>query len=90
MKENLGTIKDKFVSVNVRITFLHVQYYSIRFWNSHKGHQNPDSFKEDDNKLNELVDSVNNFIDSLNEELGTSSSYKVQPRSCAKPQTKGL
>lgn len=76
IKENLCEIKDRFVSDNVRITFLHVPYYSISIWNKQKGHQNPDQFKNDDFELNELVDSVNSYIDGLNEELGTSASPK--------------
>lgn len=76
VKDNLRTIKSRFLSANVKLTFLHIPYYSIQYWNGFKGHKNTDIFKEDDNKLNELVDSVNHYIDGLNQELGTSNSPK--------------
>lgn len=71
LKHNLQHIKDTYISDRVCLTFLQVPYYSISIWNEKKGHKEPELFKCDDNKLNELIDSVNVFIDKLNTEINS-------------------
>lgn len=60
---------------DVRLTFLHIPYFSISIWNEVKGHSDAknDTFKEDDRKLTEYIDSANVFIDNLNERFNTYS-----------------
>ena len=72
-KSNLIKIKDFCSSSQFikKVTFLQIPYYSIEIWNKSKGHPNSESFKEDDRKLNSLVDSANQFIETINSELGT-------------------
>jgi hypothetical protein len=80
-EDPVDTLKDYYQSIkklvekkeNVKLTFLHVPYYSIEIWNRLKGHKTPDIFKEDDRKLNVYVKSVNAVLNSLNQELGTYS-----------------
>lgn len=58
---------------NVKICFIHVPYYSIEKWNKLKGHSNSETFKEDDRRLTDYITEINNFIDDLNCQTGTSS-----------------
>ena len=58
---------------NVKVSFLHVPYYSIEKWNGIKGHPNPSSFKEADKILTYYIDCINDFITDLNTDLGTYS-----------------
>ena len=72
---NLKAIKERCKSTcsRIKLTFLHVPYYLIQLWNEKKGHKNRETFKDDDRKLSCLIDTVNKYIDSLNEELGSYS-----------------
>lgn len=69
LKDNLQFLKDTYASDNVKITFLHVPYYSVKIWNGTKGHKSPEKYASDDNTLNQRIDSVNSYIDELNAEL---------------------
>lgn len=51
---------------NFRATFLELPYYSIKNWNSNRGHRNPDSFDTQDSLLKDSVKLVNEHINRLN------------------------
>lgn len=57
-------VRDKFPDINM--VFLELPFYSIFLWNLHHGHPQPESFREDDSKLQEQVTSVNRFIHEIN------------------------
>ena len=73
LKSNLRKIKEHCILYEVPVTFIHIPYYSISRWNQAKGHQHPETFRDNDLKLTELVDSTNSFIDDLNSQLNTYS-----------------
>lgn len=73
LKRHYVWIQNLLKRKNVKLTFLHIPLYSIERWNKTKGHPDPHSYKSDDRKLTEYVLSINNFIDALNQELGTYS-----------------
>lgn len=73
LEQNLQKIKNLITNSNVKLTFFHIPYYSIRLWNETKGHENPSSYKESDDQLTSLIDTANGFIDKLNLEQNTSS-----------------
>lgn len=56
---------------NVKLTILHVPYYSIETWNKVKGHPDPSVFKDDDRQLTDYVDSLNVKITEWNRRLGS-------------------
>lgn len=72
-KSQLLKIKDLCSSCKVKLTFLHIPYYSIQLWNKSKGHPNPEHFKSDDERLNKYIDEANKFIDDLNTDIGSHS-----------------
>lgn len=72
-KDNLLFLKDTYASESVKITFIHVPYYSIRIWNKTKGHKSPEQYTSDDETLNSRIDNINNYIDDLNSELSSYS-----------------
>lgn len=61
------------VCANVKLTLLQIPYYSIERWNAGKGHPQPEQFKQDDIFLTQQIDSINEFIDRLNQSIGTYS-----------------
>ena len=67
--ENLKQIKKEILKTNssTEILFLQCPIYSIKEWNKHHGHENPDSFGGDDLILEEKVDSLNLELIALNE-----------------------
>ena len=71
--DNLLSIKRRCASSNIRITFLHVPFYSIRIWNQEKGHQCPENFKTDDQELTSIIKDTNRRIDELNNDIGSQS-----------------
>ena len=71
--DNLLYIKRRCAGSRIRLTFLHIPYYSIRIWNKIKGHENADIFREDDKELSRIIDAVNSRIDDLNSDMNTYS-----------------
>lgn len=57
----------------VLLTLLNIPYYSTGEWNIHKGHAPSEIFAQQDIVLRDSIDAVNNYIDSVNRELGTQS-----------------
>lgn len=57
----------------VKPIFLEIPPYSIQIWNSVKGHQNPEVFKSDDSSLCQRIALVNEYISSVNSEIGVTS-----------------
>jgi len=53
----------------VRLTILQLPYYSIKHWNEYYGHENPESFIENDVTLKTSVDVVNGVFEQTNERL---------------------
>lgn len=70
---NLQLIGNRCRSQRLKVTFLHIPYYSIQLWNKNKGHKNPDIYKENDKQLTQLVDRANAYIDQLNRNIHTYS-----------------
>ena len=64
---NLEIIANRCRHSRIRVHFLHCPYYSIQHWNKNKGHRNPEVYAQSDKRLTEIVDSVNSFIDHLNQ-----------------------
>lgn len=54
----------------VKVVFLECPYYSISIWNSNKGHENSDIFKESDEILKSKIESLNVHIRQLNQTNG--------------------
>lgn len=61
-------IKDITINYVTRITtvFLEIPIYSIVRWNYFHHHEKPDSFREQDQQLEVLVDEANNVLRQLN------------------------
>lgn len=57
----------------VGLTFLHVPYYSIGEWNTHKGHAPSELAVEQDSILRGSIENINSHLDILNRELQTHS-----------------
>lgn len=51
----------------VKIVFLECPYFSIKIYNSHRGHKNSDIFEESDKQLRIQIDNLNTHIRRLNE-----------------------
>lgn len=47
---------------SVRLIFLEIPPYSIKVWNSYKGHHSPESFEEQDKILEGRINLLNNYI----------------------------
>lgn len=73
LQRHLLMIKRYLEGKNVKLTFLHVPFYSIEMWNTLKKHPTPRSFKADDQKLSRTVSAINEFIDKLNKDMHTFS-----------------
>lgn len=71
--DNLLYIKRRCAGSRIRLTFLHIPYYSIRIRNKIKGHGNADVFREDDKELSRIIDAVNSRTDDLNSDMTTYS-----------------
>ena len=57
----------------VKVTILEVPVYSIVEWNKSKGHKDPQTFSEQDNKLQLQVQELNNRIRNINNNLSVRS-----------------
>jgi len=53
-----------------RLTVLEVPYISTSQWNEFYGHENPNSFKDDDIRLKRAIDVINGVIRSINTRTG--------------------
>lgn len=76
IKQNLQQIKDQIIRKPEQknsVTFLQIPYFSLVRWNGSKGHPTPGTFTEDDKTLKTTIDTINQHIDSLNNDLGTYS-----------------
>lgn len=51
----------------VKVVFLECPYFSLKIFNSHRGHKHSDSFVESDRQLKLKIDSLNAHIRQLNE-----------------------
>ena len=74
-----------------RVTFLELPVYSIKEWNRHAGHKDPESFDKQDRDLQVRITVINEYIRKINEENRTRSpkfsldlirSRKYKGRSC--------
>ena len=72
-RTNLETIKRRCSSSRIKLTFVHVPFYSIEIWNKNKGHPNVEIFKKDDKELTELIRKVNCYIDNANNDINSYS-----------------
>lgn len=72
-KDSLEKIKTLCIEKDIRVTFVHIPYYSIEIWNRTRKHRNPETFKDQDKQLTKLIDEANTFIDHINSSLHTSS-----------------
>jgi len=59
--------------IGLKPIILETPYYSIKFWNSSRGHPNPSSFEESDIKLTNQIDTLNSYIEEINTESGVKS-----------------
>lgn len=69
LKDNLRAIQalvQKPENSDAKITFLNVPYYSIGEWNKKKGYGDTELFKYHDIALRDAIDSINEYIDSIN------------------------
>lgn len=55
------------------VTFLEIPAICLQEWNRRHGHENPQTFAEDDSRLNLMIEFVNKQIRKLNRENGKNS-----------------
>ena len=69
----LNYIRSNFTVQQVRLIFLEIPPYSIVEWNSFKNHPNPESFREQDKKLDTRLTAANSYINIVNDNAGVIS-----------------
>lgn len=80
---NLEKIVEVGKNKNFKVTFLELPHYSIKIWNSNKGHRNPSSFDTQDDLLKDSVKLVNEHINRLNvQNRSNKPSYNVDLQRC--------
>lgn len=68
--EKYRKLSDFARSRDIRLIFLEVPYFSITEYNRFLGHKNPETFKDQDYHLKNVLDSLNTEIHRINKENG--------------------